>query len=81
MSFRGGVSMMIDINKLRSLRGFRKQTEIAREIGISQNYYSQIENGVRKPSLKMLLCIASFFGVSISDIVLEHYSNLNKRAG
>jgi transcriptional regulator with XRE-family HTH domain len=62
---------MIDLAVLRDLRGIKRQREIASMLGISQNHYSQIENGVRKPSLELTNRIAQFFGVSIDEILLN----------
>lgn len=42
------------VNELRQVRGDRTQKEMARLLGISQTYYSQLELGVRTPSLALL---------------------------
>jgi putative transcriptional regulator len=60
---------MIDTEKLRALRGFKRQKDIADQIGISQNHYSQIENGTRIPSIEIATRIARFFDVGIGEIV------------
>lgn len=40
--------------KRARLRSGLTQLEIASEVGISRNYYSEIENGKRKPSMDVL---------------------------
>ncbi|MBR2371285.1 MAG: helix-turn-helix transcriptional regulator [Clostridia bacterium] len=57
--------------RLRKLREFEKinQTELAKELGISQNTYSQYETGARQPSLEMLIKLAEFYFVS-TDYIL-----------
>ena len=57
--------------RLRKLREFEKinQTEIAKELGVSQNTYSQYETGARQPSLEMLIKLAEFYFVSVDYIL------------
>lgn len=57
--------------RLKKLREFEKinQTELAKELGISQNTYSQYETGARQPSLEMLIKLAEFYFVS-TDYIL-----------
>ncbi|MBR3295027.1 MAG: helix-turn-helix transcriptional regulator [Clostridia bacterium] len=38
--------------------------KVAKAIGMSQPYYSLIENGARRPSVKNAMAIADFFGFS-----------------
>lgn len=47
---------------LIDIRGKRTQTEIATLCGISQNFYSCIETGERKPSVEVAKKIASVLG-------------------
>ena len=56
---------------LRTLRGDRSTTDIAKELGISQQYYSYIENEERQKKMDLQLCkkISKLFGVSVADIV------------
>lgn len=54
--------------KKMTLRDHRKklnlsQSEMAKMLGITQPYLSQIENGLRKPSLEMALKISKELGV------------------
>ena len=56
---------------LKELREKEKitQSELAKELGISQNTYSQYETGARQPSLDMLIKLAEFYFVS-TDYIL-----------
>jgi transcriptional regulator with XRE-family HTH domain len=60
---------MLNTEKLRNLRGVKKQKDIAARLGISQNHYSQIEGGTRSPSMEVATRLAQFFGVGIEQIV------------
>lgn len=56
---------------LINLRGEISQSEIAEKLGITQQYYSYIENGERQKKMDIQLCekIADIFGISVSDII------------
>ena len=43
-------------------RGERTQESVSREAGISQNFYSSIENGIRRPSVETAKRIAAVLG-------------------
>lgn len=47
---------------LQNIRGERTQQEIARECGISQNFYCWIETGERTPSVETAKAIAEVLG-------------------
>lgn len=64
-------------NKLRELRGNKRQKEIASAVGITTSYYGMIETGVRKPSLEVAIRIASYFGIPLDEIFFAH--ELNKK--
>jgi len=51
-----------------------KQYDLARELGITSQYLSAIENGKRSPSFKLLEKIATTFNV---DVKLT-FADLNK---
>lgn len=55
---------------LRALRGTRTTTEIAKELGISQQYYSYIENAERQKNMDLQLCkkICKVFDITLADI-------------
>lgn len=44
------------------------QIELASKAGISQNHYSNIENGLRKPSLPTAQRIARALGCTIDEL-------------
>ena len=56
-----------NLKQLREARGI-KQKFIAEQLGISANYYSQIENGHRPPQLDHLLILRNIFDVTLDDI-------------
>lgn len=62
---------MFNVCKLRTLRGIKKQKDIARQIGISQNHYSQIETGKRIPSLETLIRFSRLFGVTVDEMLIK----------
>ncbi len=66
-------------NNLKSLREERgiKQKFIAEKLGISPNYYSQIENGHRPPQVEQLLKLRDLFNVSLDEIFFS--SRIAKR--
>lgn len=58
--------------KYEKLKGYRmakgySQTELAELIGISRNYYNQIENGNYTPSVKTAKRIADVLGKNLKD--------------
>ena len=52
------------------------QKEIAEKVGITQQNYSSIENGINKPSLKVAKKIADYFGVGIDELFFGDNYNL-----
>lgn len=61
--------MKVELNANDYLKLLRKsrwltQDELAKKLGISQTYYSQIETGQRKPSIALWHKIHDFFYVS-----------------
>jgi len=55
-------------NRLRQLRGSMKQSELAAQLGISQNMISNYENG-REPPIDVIVMYSKFFNVS-SDFII-----------
>lgn len=53
----------------RNAAGFT-QENVAQAIGISRSFYTQIEQGTRKPSFEVALKISSFFKRDANDIFL-----------
>ena len=58
---------------LRQLRGNRSLREVSRLTGISDPYLSNLETGARRAGPKVLKRLATFYGVSVHDLL--------KRAG
>ena len=56
-----------NLKQLREDRGI-KQKFIAEQLGISANYYSQIENGHRPPQVEHLLKLRNIFNVTLDEI-------------
>ena len=56
---------------LIKLRGNSTQNEIAQKLGITQQYYSYIENGDRQKKMDIQICekIAQVFGISVADVI------------
>lgn len=68
-----------NLKALREERGI-KQKFIAEQLGISANYYSQIENGHRLPQLEHLLKLRNIFNVSLDDIFFnKKIANCDKK--
>lgn len=57
--------------KLKELRTKRNltQQQVADHIGCSAVVYSRYENGVRQPSIEVLLRLADLFGVSVDALL------------
>ena len=71
-----------NLKQLREDRGI-KQKFIAEQLGISANYYSQIENGHRKIQLEHLLKLRNIFNVKLDDIFFNNEiakRDVNKKA-
>ncbi|EPU19403.1 MULTISPECIES: helix-turn-helix domain-containing protein [Streptococcus] len=66
------------LKELRKDRGFTNQTSIAKDLGISQQTYSQWESGKREPSKSTLEKLADFFNVS-TDYLLGKTNNKDIR--
>ena len=56
---------------LIKLRGNASQGDIAKKLGITQQYYSYIENGERQKKMDIQICekIAQVFGISVEDVI------------
>ena len=51
------------------------QEQLAEELDSSSTYISNIERAAKKPSLKMLVKIASILEISLDYLVMDNYSN------
>jgi len=57
------------IEEIRSEKGIR-QEELARQLGVSRQTISSLENGRYNPSILLAWKIAQFFGMTIEDIFI-----------
>jgi transcriptional regulator with XRE-family HTH domain len=57
--------------RIRAIRKAQKRTqvEVASAAGMSQSYYTDIENGKKTPNLERYSAIATALNVSVGDIV------------
>ena len=58
-------------NRVRSLRRDRgwTQVEMAEMLGVDRSYLSEIENGKKDPSLRVLKTLADGFNLSLSQLL------------
>lgn len=57
----------IVVANLRKSKGL-SQEELAFELGLHRTYISQIERGIKSPSLRVIETISSFFEVQLSGL-------------
>ena len=57
------------IEEIRSERGIR-QEELARQMGVSRQTISSLENGRYNPAILLAWKIAKFFGMAIEDVFI-----------
>lgn len=57
------------IEEIRNLRGIR-QEELARQLGVSRQTISSLENGRYNPSILLAYRIARYFDMSIEEIFI-----------
>lgn len=58
-----------------NLRKFRQradmtQSELARQVGVSENYIGHLEHGRKEPSLKVASIMADVLGTTVNDLLL-----------
>lgn len=57
------------IEELRNEKGIR-QEELARELGVSRQTISSLENGRYNPSILLAYKVSVFFGLTIEDVFI-----------
>lgn len=69
----------MDKNNLEYYRKKKKMTqgELAKKIGVSTTFVSQIENGISNPSDENLLKISEILNVSVNDLNLSNRNTLS----
>lgn len=55
--------------KIRGIRGGVSQGQLAKKVGISQAFLSEIERGTKTPSIEVLQAIAKALNVSMGDLL------------
>ncbi len=73
LRYRSFTVNMVKVEFKNRIREFRKkkelrQTDLARMVGIFQSELSEIERGIRKPSVYLAKKIAKALGVSLDDL-------------
>lgn len=58
------------VRELRLKKGWT-QVELAELLGVDRSYLSEIENGKKDPSFRVLKTIADGFGLSLSQFLRE----------
>ncbi len=71
------MSIADNIKKLREDKGLL-QKEVYNEIGLKPAHYNKLEKALVEPSLDILEKLASFYGLTIDEIM--HYSNATPKA-
>lgn len=69
-------------DRLRELRADREQTlvDTARRAGISPQYLSEIERGLKEPSSEMISAVAGALGTTLAEIATEVGRDLTRRS-
>lgn len=72
--------MRYTLKELHSRKG-KKHQEVARRVGLSRAYYTQILLGRSVPSLRTARRIARYFNVSLDDIIFPAEVGKTNKAG
>jgi transcriptional regulator with XRE-family HTH domain len=70
-------------SRLRELRRERQEklTETAGRAGISPQYLSEVERGLKEPSSEMIAALAGAFGLTLIDLTTLVTEDLRRQAG
>ena len=55
-------------NRLRELRGARRQADVAQAVGVTTMAISQYESGQRMPQDKIKVALANYYGAPVETI-------------
>lgn len=66
-----GVSWMVGLREIRKKKKLSQQ-RVALDLNITREALSHYENGMREPSLAMLVRLSEYFNVSIDYLVTGH---------
>ena len=64
-----GIHMKNRIEEIRRERGIR-QEDFAKQVGVSRQTISSLENGRYNPSIMLAYKIAKYFGMTIEDVFI-----------
>ena len=67
--YHGGARLKNRIEELRNRKGLR-QEELGRELGVSRQTISSLENGRYNPSILLAHRVAVFFGMTIEEVFI-----------
>ena len=56
--------------KIRRLRADISQSDLAKQIGVSQSHLCNVENGRLSPSLRLLLSLRKLLGCTIDELLI-----------
>jgi len=62
---------------LIKLRGSKSQGELAKELGISQQFLSAIELGTRNPNVRLMKKFEEYFHVSMEELFPDIFIDTN----
>ena len=70
MESGGGVNVEVRATGLRGMREKKglTQRELARNLGLSQNYIPALESGARRPGPKLRQALMKFFNVNFEEL-------------
>lgn len=57
--------------RIKTLRGDRSQSEVAKALGVTSMAISRYENGERTPPDSMKVAMANYFGCSVESIFFK----------
>ena len=61
--------------KLARVQSGKTQSQIAHDLGMAQNTYSNYENGKTEPTIKNLIAIADYHNVSLDFLCGRQFNN------
>lgn len=59
----------VRLRRARKAAGIASQGELARLSGVSRSYITEIEKGIKKPSVRVATILADTIGVSLDELV------------
>ena len=68
MDMKGGATITTNLEMIRKKRGLT-QMELAGRLNIRQSTISNIETGIRAPSLRLLCKLAEALGVTVDELI------------